>query len=219
VPVNFTSRVDRNIDQRLDTLLDVTSFSSTLGFSSINLFGAMGTKPIFKFYRNDEYRHSITAAASFPKNEDAVWRIQAEQSATFYGFNEAELAVINTVTAGSTGWMDTASLLWSVPMKKSLLSMIYGGLMKRLQHRDALPGISALAESDYEKIRRESLEFTLDYTGDYPAWSFLLGHESLVRIIGRLTLSAFAKFGVSYDDYSKTTEFLFNFGTMLNVIF
>ncbi|MDR2144575.1 MAG: hypothetical protein LBP29_09420, partial [Treponema sp.] len=219
VPVSLSSRIDRTLEQRLDTRLDVFTFSPALNFSGINLFGAMGTAPLFRFYRNDEFHHSVSGVFSFPKTEQPVWRIQAEQNLGFFGFTGAELEIRNTITTGSTGWIESMALLWTVPAKKTLLSLIYDKTMGRLEGMDNFPAIKSLAESDYERLRRESLELVIDRSGDYGNYSIILGHESLVRIMGKLTLTGFSKLNIKKNEYSETLSFLLSFGTSLSVTF
>ncbi|MDR0404118.1 MAG: hypothetical protein LBH35_11100, partial [Treponema sp.] len=219
VPVSVSSRIDRTLEQRLDTRLDVFTFSPALSFSGINLFGAMGTTPIFNFYRNDEFQHSVSGVFSFPKSEQPVWRIQAEQNLNFFGAKGAELGIHNTITMGSTGWIESMALLWTVPAEKTLLSLVYDKAMGRLGGADNFPAVKSLAASGYERLRRESLELVIDKSGDHGNYSVILGHESLVRILGRLTLSAFSKLNVTKDEYSDTLSFMLNFGTSLSVTF
>jgi hypothetical protein len=219
IPVSFSSRIDRTLEQRLDTRLDVFTLSPALNFSGVNLFGSMGTTPIFRFYRNDEFHHSVTGVFSFPKSEEPVWRLQAEQNLNFFGARGAEFEIRNTVTTGSTGWIESMALLWTIPSEKTLLSLIYGKAMGKLGGMNNFPAIQSLAASDYEKLHRESLELVIDRSGDYGDYSVILGHESLVRIMGKLTLSAFSKLNVKYNEYSDTLSFMLNFGTSLMVTF
>ena len=222
VPVSHFTQFDRTMEQRMDTLLDVFTISSGFGFSSINLFGAMGTKPVFNFYRNDELRHSITGIVSFPRNEDPLWRVQAEQNLRLFGFNGAELDLKNTYTiihSIRTGWIDSFMLLWTVPRENTLLSSLYNSGMKRLIGKDNFPSLSELASSEHERLIRESLELVLDYSDEYGAFSLFLGHESVVRIIGRLTLTGFAKLGIQRNERYDTTSLLLSFGTTLSISF
>jgi hypothetical protein len=223
VPVSFRTQLDRNLEQRLDTQLDVFTINSGLGFSSINLFGAMGVYPVFRFYRNDELRHSITGIFSFPRGEDPLWRIQAEQNLGIYGFKGAELALGNTYTythtAATPGWIESFKLLWTVPVEKTLLSVIYNAGMSKLSSSKYFPALANLANSEYERLFRESLEFVIDKSGEHGVYSALIGHESLVRILGRLTLTGFAKLTIYRQVEPKLISFMLNFGTTLTVSF
>ena len=222
VPVSYFTQLDRSMDQRMDTRLDVLSVSSGFGFSAINLFGAMGDYPVFNFYRNDELRHSITGIISFPRYEKLLWRIQAEQNIGIFGFNGAELTVKNTytVTGGSaTGWIESFSLLWTVPREKTLLGSIYNAAIGKMAGNNYFPVLAEMAESEYERFFRETLELVFDKSGEYGVYSLLLGHESVVRILGKITLTGFAKLGFQRDVQSEELSLLISFGTTLTISF
>jgi hypothetical protein len=219
VPISFRTQLDRTMEQRLDTRLDVFTINSSLGFSAINLFGSMGAYPVFNFYRNDELQHSITGIISIPRGEELQWRVQAEQSVGVYGFKGAELALNNIYTIASTGWIESFGLLWTIPAEKSLLSAIYSAGMSKLAGANNFPAIADLANREYERLFRESLEFVIDKSGDYGIYSVLVGHESVVRIIGRLTLTGFAKITFKREVANDLISFMLNFGTTLTVTF
>jgi hypothetical protein len=223
IPVSHSTQLDRTMDQRLDTRLDVLTVSSGFGFSSINLFGAMGSHPVFSVYRNDEFRHSVSGVFSFPRGEKPLWRLQAEQSLGVYGFKGAELGVTNTWTMSSSGWIESFGLLWTIPREKSLLSAVYEAGMGRLEGQGNFPALSDLAASEYERLFRESLEFVIDKSdrANNPGGLFTAqaGHESVVRILGKLTLSGFVKVGFRRDAKAELLGFLLSFGTTLNVSF
>jgi len=222
-PVGFSGQLSRTLEQRLDTRLDVLTISSGLNFSSVNLFGAMGSTPVFRFYRNDELRHSVTGTVSLPRSEDPVWRVQAEQHLGAYGFRGAEMGINNTYTVASngtaTGWLESLGLVWIVPREKTLLSAIYDAGMKKLSGNDYFPALSKMAQTKYERFFRETLEIVLDETTEYGIYSFSAGHESVVRIVGKLTLTGFTKVTVRRETEKDLLGIFLNFGTTLSVSF
>jgi len=224
IPVTFSAQLSRTMEQRLDTRLDVLTLGSGLSFSAVNLFGAMGSRPLFRFYRNDELRHSITGIVSFPRLENPLWKIQAEQYAGVYGFKGSEMGIDNTCTFTSSGWLESFKLVWSIPREKTLLSAIYDAGMKRLSGSSFFPVLSDLARRKYERFFRETLEIVLENTEDYSTYSFTAGHESVVNITGKLTLTGFVKITVNRNIYKKNLQnnllgALLNFGTTLAVSF
>jgi hypothetical protein len=71
---------------------------------------------------------------------------------------------------------------------------------------------------------RESLEFIYEkvpdvLNGDYFRLSFLIGHESIVRIIGKLNLSVYAKLKLTEDKGTGVFTFLGTVGTSLSLMF
>ena len=85
-------------------------------------------------------------------------------------------------------------------------------------------GLANLAEAEYSLFRRESLEFVYE---SIPAasgesnvrFSLAIGHESMVRIFGRMTLSTFAKLRISNDFNTQNFSFLGSIGATLNLMF
>ena len=222
VPVTLYTQLDRNLEQRMDTTLDVLSFSAGLGFSSINLFGAMGSNSLFKFYRNDEFRSSFSAAFSIPRNEDLLWRLQTEQQMRFYGFGGGELDIQNTFSytgGSSSAWTESFIVMWIIPREKTLLFTIYSLVMNKLAGTEIFPSVSDLAMSEHEKLFRESFELVLDHSDEFGVYSFTLGHESVVRVIGKLALTGFAKLGFQRNERFNSFNFLLSFGTTLNISF
>ncbi|MDR2553287.1 MAG: hypothetical protein LBD31_09000 [Treponema sp.] len=218
-PVSFFVQTDRTMERRLDTILDVLTMSAGFSFSALNLFGAMGAYPVLRFYKNEELRHSISAAVSMPRSEDPLWRIRAEQAAGFFGFRGAELELNNAFTISSTGWADSLNLSWTIPAERTLLSALYGAGMKKIAGGRYFPAVDELAISDYERFHRETLELSLDHSGAYGIYQAALGHESVVRVLGRLTLTAFVKLNLRRNRELRMTSLLLNFGTTLNVSF
>jgi hypothetical protein len=80
---------------------------------------------------------------------------------------------------------------------------------------------SNIAESEYELFRKESLEFILEkHSGlSESGFSLVMGHESIVRIFGRLSLTAFAKLRVSENFGTHIFTMMGSIGTSLNLIF
>jgi hypothetical protein len=233
IPSRLGARINRVLEQKLDTPSDTLSLGGGLNFSSINMFGAFGIAPLFGFYRSDEFSHSIEAAAAMPRGEKSSWKIQAEQALSFHGFAGAELALVNTLSVSSassvgTGnrWTESVLLEWIYPMEKSLLGALYSKFTGMAGGRYWL-ALAGIAEAEYEQIRKETLEFVFEHvpaasagnTKDYKRYSLILGHESSIRVFGRLNLSVFAKLNISEDSSTQILSFLGAIGTTLNVSF
>jgi hypothetical protein len=199
-----------------------------LGFSSVNLFGAMGAAPIFNFYMADEFSHSVETQFIFPKGEDISWGLRSLQSAFFYGFSGAEFALDNSLTLNSSNRVgegisltDSLSAAWTIPAKKTLLGTIYAALAGMARRQSSWLTLANIAESEYELFRKESLEFILEKPSGLSEGSFslVMGHESIVRIFGRLSLTAFAKLRVSENLGTNIFTMMGSIGTSLNLIF
>ena len=203
VPSKILLRFDRVIEQKMDTRADVLNIGSSLGFSSINMFGAMGYKPIFKFYQSDEFSHAIDAGFIIPRGEDVSWRIQSVAGAGFRGRNGGSVNFENTLTLRNEArWLESFTAVWEAPTKKSLISLFYGWIARLIETQSSWLTLSNLINSNYEQLRRESLELLFDKSGDYLKWSLTAGHEGIVRILGRMNLSAFVKLKLGEDLYT-----------------
>jgi hypothetical protein len=219
VPSTAGARIERVLEQKLDTRLDMLNLSGNLGFSAVNLFGAFGSTPLFHFYGGDEFGHSLEAAAAFPKNEEPSWRMQSGLRLSFYGFSGGELGVGSTLTAADSGWIESAGLTWTVPTRRSLLSIFYGFIAGALRTQRSWLTLSRLLDTEFEQFRKETMELVVDFSGDYPQWNLILGHESVIRILGQLNFSVFAKIDCSENRQTGVLSILGTLGTTLNVSF
>ena len=164
----------------------------SLGFSAVNMLGAMGSLPLFRFYRGDEFSHTIESAVAIPRTEALSWRFQSGLGANFHGFSGGLLSFGNTLTLGSAGWLDSVRADWTAPAPKSLLGIFYRWIASAAAGQRSWLGLSALLNAEYEQLRRESLELAFDKSDEYLRWVLSAGHESIVRIQGRLNVSVFA---------------------------
>jgi DNA polymerase-4 len=232
LPSNIAFRVNRVLEQKLDTSLDSFNLGGVLRFQAVNLFGAMGSAPVFKFYRNDEFSYNVEASFSFPKGEKNSWLVEAGQSFNFYGFSGAVLSIENTLSASSIYSVsrgarvsDSLRLNWTSPAEKSLLGALYDWTMDKAKMQNSWLTLAHLAETPAEKIRIETLEFIFGHEDqeagkdDYTKFSIALGHESVVRITGRINFSVFAKLLAAEDFRSDELSFLLSIGTSLRVTF
>ncbi|MDR2618679.1 MAG: hypothetical protein LBC62_07390, partial [Treponema sp.] len=232
IPSLISARIGRTLEQKMDTPLDTLSLGGGLRFQAVNMFGAFGAAPVFSFYQSDEFSHSVEGTASFPKGEKTSWTIRADQAASFHGFAGSELSLDNAFTVNSSSsvsrkarWTESLSVKWTVPAEKTLLSFIYEGVMGFANRRNSWLTLADIAGSDYEKLRIETLEFSYEHDPGSGAndsltrFSIILGHESVVRISGRLNLSVFAKLNCSEDLSTRVLSFLASLGTSLSVTF
>jgi len=231
LPGRFSFRLSRVLERKLDTPRDVLNLNAGLNFSSINMFGAMGSVPLFGFYQNDEFSHSLQAQISFPKNETVLWSIRSDQAMSFYGISGAELTLNNVLSINSSSrfgegsrWTNSLASSWRVPMEKTLLGTLYEYFMGMAGRQSSWLTLANLANSDYELFRIESLDLIIERVpslayGDYFRYSLLAGHESIVRIFGKLNLSAFGKLQVSRDSNTKILSFMATIGTSLHLMF
>jgi hypothetical protein len=224
IPNTVETRLSRDLEQKLDTALDVFTIGSSLRFSAVNTFGAFGVLPIFTFYQSDELSHNLETTIAIPKNDELSWRVQDEAMLKFYGFRGAELGFTKTLTLGSSGWTESLILDWTVPTQKSLLGALYDRFSAAARGRDTWPVLSELASTEYERLRKETLELVINSTQDSARKETLtsriiIGHESIIRILGRLYLSAFAKLNCSQDHTNEIFTFIGTIGFTLNVMF
>jgi hypothetical protein len=205
----------------MDTRSDILNLGVSTGFSAFNMFGAMGYLPLFKFYHYDEYTHGYEAIIFLPNNDDDItWRFKAAYGAGFRGLTGGILNFANTLTVNSNGnWLDIFDAVWTTPTKNSLLSVFYDWAARGISKQKSWSGLSSLLNTNYEQLRRESIEFTIDKSGDYLRWRATAGHESIIRILGRIELTTFFKLRCSEDKNNEILIFDTLLGTTLRVSF
>jgi len=220
IPSRINLRLERVLEQKLETKTDILNIGGSLGFSAINMFGAMGNTPIFKFYQTDEFTHGIETSFFIPKDDSVTWRVQSVINAGFRGFSGGVLKFTNTFTARSGGhWIESFSAAWETPVEKSILSGIYDWVASSVENQEGWLSLSALLNSNYEKLRRETLEIIFDKSQDNLRWSIIACHEEIVRILGRLNFTAFIK--LRFTENLTTEIFTFDaaIGTTLRISF
>ena len=230
-PGRFTFRISRTVERKLETPRDSLNLSAGLNFSSINMFGAMGSVPIFKFYKNDEFSHSLQTQISFPRSESVSWNVRSDLALRFHGFSGAELIINNNLIINSSyrigegsRWTDSLSASWIVPMESTLFGKFYGFLMGLAGKQSSWLTLANLASMEYELLRMETLEFVMERVpsvsyGDYYRFYIIAGHESIVRIFGKLNFSVFGKVKMGKDFSTDTFSFLGTVGTSLHLMF
>jgi hypothetical protein len=226
VPRSVEARLSRTLEQRLDTRLDTLTLEAGLGFSAINLFGAFGTVPLFNFYRSDEFLRRFDAVWAFPHEGDRTWKIQETETMVFYGFTGAELDLSNTVTIdsrtnprGGGSWTENLALAWTAPAPKIFIGALFDRFFDGVIPRSPWLSLAGLASAPREKLRKESLEFSIDHTRDYPRLSLSAGHEAIVRVPGSLSLSSFAKLSALHDSRTSNLSITAVLGLAVEVRF
>jgi len=220
LPNKITFQIERTLEQKMDTRTDKLNLGGGLGFYAINMFGNMGYNPVFKFYQTDEYSHSIDASVYIPKYEDISYRIQSVLSAGFKGAGGGLLSFVNTYTIKSEGyWLESFVSGWEVPIKKSMLGDFYKKFISSAERQNSWFKLNSFFSQKHEQLRKESAELVFDRQTDYMRWSVIAGHEEIVRIQGRLNLSAYIKLRGGEDKETETLIFDVILGTALRISF
>jgi len=220
VPSKITFIIERALEQKMDTKTDKLNIGTALQFSAINIFGALGSNPVFKFYQTDEFSHAFEAAFAIPKGEDVIWRLSSSLNAGFRGFSGGTLNFTNIFYLQSNEyWTESLKIGWEVPVKKSYLSVFYEWVSASIARQNTWAGLSNILNENYEKLRKESLEIIFDKTQDDLRWSIIAGHEDIIRVSGRLNFTTFLKLRCSEDKKSETFIFDVMLGTALRFSF
>jgi hypothetical protein len=111
-------------------------------------------------------------------------------------------------------------------MESSLLGSLYSKFTSMAREQSSWLVMAGIAEAEYEQLRKETLEFVYEHSpassasySDFNRYSVIIGHESIVRIFGRLNLSVFARLNISEDSNTEVLSFLGTIGTTLNITF
>jgi len=239
VPSSAAFRVERVMEQKLDTRSDLLNIGGSLGHSAINMFGGMGYLSLFKFYQSDEFTHTGEAAVILSEYEEPKWKLQSTAGAAFMGFTGSQLKFVNTFTittvhnninsvystvkinnsSNEKNWTESASLEWTVPTKKSLLSIFYNWAARSLLKQKSWLNLTSLFASPYEQLRKETFEIILEKTEDNFRKTYVLGHESIIRILGRLNFTTFVKLRYNEDELNEIYTFDALLGITLRISF
>ena len=212
LPTKINFRLERVLEQKMDTRADVLNVAGSLGFSSINMFGALGYLSLFKFYQSDEFSHAIETAFIIPNSDtpakdsvkDITWRIQSAARAGFRLVDKSIINFVNTFTIRKDdSWLESFNAGWEAPAPKSLIGLFYNWISGLLEKQRSWLTLSFGKNLNYELLRRESLELVFDKTSDYLRWSLTAGHEEIAIILGRFNLSGFVKLKLGEDLYSE----------------
>ena len=220
IPSRAAIRFDRVLENKLDSYTDTFSLNGNIGFSAINMFGLMGYKSLFKFYQSDEFSYNFDGTLIFNNGQYSSWRYRFAFGAGFRGFSGSLLNIVNTFNYRSGGfWSDNLNASWIAPTKRSILSRFYDWLTGKVVKQDSWINLSLLLNSDYEQLRIESLELAFDKTGDYFKWNMTAGHESIIRILGRMEFSVYANLRTTSDIQRETFIFDVRAGVNLRISF
>jgi hypothetical protein len=220
IPSRVIFQIDRILEQKMDVRTDTLNLTGSVGFLSINMFGAMGYKSVFNFYQSDEFSHIIEGSVSIPRNEERTWRLQSIANIRFRGFTGGLFNIVNTFSLRNNGyWTESFLIGWETPTKRSLLSMFYDWITAPLERQSSWFYFSSVLNSEYEQLRRETLELIIDRSTDHLNWSIAAGHEEIIRILGRLNFTAFIRFKFTENREINTYVFNAEIGTTLRLIF
>ncbi len=214
LPSKINFQIERTLEQKMDTRTDKLNLGAGLGFYAINMFGNLGYRPTFKFYQTDEYSHSIDVSVYMPKNEEVSYRVQSVLGAGFKGAGGGVLSFVNTFTLKSENyWLESFVSGWEVPLKKSILGNFYKKTVLSPEKQNSWFKLSSYFGTQYEQLRKETLELVFDRQTDFLRWSLIAGHEEIVRIQGKLNFSAYIKLRGGEDKENKTLIFDVILGT------
>jgi len=220
IPSSVTFRIERSLEQKMDTRSDILNLGGSFGYSAINMFGAMGYAPLFKFYQTDEYSHVIDAGVIIPNEGRITWRAQSMLRAGFRGFSGGVLNFKNLFNIKTNNdWSESFNIEWEAPTKNSLTSKIFDLIASAIEKQGSWLTFSSIINSGYQQMRRESFELTFDKSNGYLRWSAAAGHEEIVRIIGRLNFTAFIKAAINQNAQTSALTFDLKLGTTFRIIF
>jgi hypothetical protein len=221
VPATVDLSLSRVLARSFDTIDDYVAAAGGATFSATNVFGAFGTNPAFDFYKDDEFGTELSARAKFPREGDVQWETALRQSARFFGFGGAELAVYNTLRFGPGSVSEGGAVTWTRRVERSALRALYRTAVSRAAGWERTPFLAELAEADEGAEARESAEFAITSAED-TAWSWNLKHESIVKAMERVTVTAWMSLGAAggtSDGEELPASFAAKLGLSLSLIF
>jgi len=226
IPSRISFRIERVLEQKMDVKADSLNLNGNINFSAINMFGAMGYFPVFKFYQSGEYNHVIDVSVNIPYGENVSWRIQSAVNVSFRGFTGGVLSFSNSFSIRAAGnktannyWTESFSASWETQTKRNLLSGFYDWIVNSAEKQSFWFYSSSIFNKNYEQLRRETIAIVFDKSSDYLTWTITAGHEEIIRILGRLNLCAFINLRLNNDEQKETFTLDFQLGTALKIFF
>jgi hypothetical protein len=207
--------INRNLLRRLDTMQDILGLGGVLRWQALNIFGAFGSKPLLKFYQNDEFQYGLSTAIAIPKDDELSWKTGVDSRMIFFGFRGAEFIFADEFNFLTKGWTLGFTLEWLNPVAKTFLGAIYQRFMRRFENSVFSPALSSLAAANAEKLRKIKLQSDFDKGEDNFRFSISAGMESIVRVSGRLELSTFINLGCSQDQKAELLQIIATAGLSL----
>ncbi|AEJ19635.1 hypothetical protein [Gracilinema caldarium] len=220
-PAKTQTKVSRIGDLHYTSYTDKLSWDSTISASAVNLFGSYGYTPMFSFYRDDEYTQQLNLNVSWVDRELSAWKTGIHQTADFYGFSGSTLEVSHILYLMQTGWSDSLSLSWAHPAPKSLLGVLFKGIIATNTFQKALPAVISYSETAPELIQKESLETKIDSnsSNDSLIWDTTARHESILRIKNQLNITAFGSVAYSQNITENTFTLIGSTGIYIKIQF
>ncbi len=93
IPALVRLTADRSVKRQWDTLTDVKTYSLDLSSSVFNLFGQLGSKPLFSWYKTEEISSKTGVSVSIPSDSDAEFSTRWGQYLNFILSKDHSLSI------------------------------------------------------------------------------------------------------------------------------
>ena len=218
VPSQFQMKLYREAQQNYSNYTESLHWDTMVASTALNLFGAYGYKPLFKFYKDDEFSQQLDANLVWRDALLEEWKVGGQQRAVFYGFSDSQLEYNHAINFVQSGWSYNLGLNWIHPAPNSLVGTFFSWFASSNMMKNTIPGLIAIAEGPKELLQKENLESKIDIN-DSSKIEITIGHESLLRIRRQLNVSVFGKLIYSQDLKVSNFSFIGNAGATLKVQF
>jgi hypothetical protein len=144
LPSFLSFETGRNYSRELDALTS-SFFTETLAtMTAVNLFGSMGSYPLFSWYESDEISTSVTLSTI--RDDEFSYGWQLENAVLLYGSSDERYSLKNSLSLneeeGRPSWSAAASALWfgepGVRLPPPLPAVLPDGTLPRLKHTEEL---------------------------------------------------------------------------------
>jgi hypothetical protein len=193
VPVSAEVRAERLLLRQQDSVTDTPGVRTDLSFVAPNLFGRLGTRPLFGFYDTDQYVTNLVTTVSRDTTDLVRVELDVDQETRLLWLDGHAVELLHSVQA--TFGPAAVAAETTVVDADATLAFEWRSPPLAL---DGRPRLAALLGADAQVDHRESLRLRLKPI-DGELFTAVLGHESVLSFDerGAITLHAGVGIGTS----------------------
>ncbi len=177
VPQSGKLALIRENSSRYDNIKDDLRLNSALNWSSIDLFGSFGSKPITEIFSHDEYAQSLSLDLPLWGEEiDSSWQLNLRQSAQFIKRGRGSFYIGNIFSINDTGLRNAFEANLLRENSKNPMYVLWQYLLSKFPIILSSQYTNRLISEHTRGTSIEKLGYTIEYR-EALQWSLYLQHD------------------------------------------